>query len=261
MVYIFRIVHFVWVVLIYLPLAMVSLMVVATMALTLTPLIGRSRAYRWTAVAWSHLLVSLLPVKIELQGYWPENPQLAGQGRSYVVVANHQSQFDIPVLLASFKLDLCWVMKQEIMKIPFVGFGAKALGNIPIDRRNGEKARAQISEALAQLNEGVGLMFFPEGTRSRDGRLLPFKTGAFRIAIQQQMPILPVAVIGSRKVNPPGTLWFRPGRVRVVAHPPIETRGLTERDVNQLMRQAYEWIDQQLAQDLSDPGARLAKHA
>jgi 1-acyl-sn-glycerol-3-phosphate acyltransferase len=256
----FRILHALWVLLIYLPLAVIGLTFAVLGVVLLTPWFGRSRTYRWCAVNWARLLVALLPMKIEVVGAWPKGtlrdyqaPELdvktpaatsdnpAPSAKPYVVVANHQSQFDIPVLLKVLGLDLCWVMKQEIKLIPLVGIGATMLGNIAIDRKNGEKARAQISAAVSQMSSDVGLMFFPEGTRSRDVPLLPYKSGAFRIAIQQQMPILPVTIVGTRNINPAGTFWLRPGCVKVMVHPPIRTEGLDERHVGDVQKQVREW--------------------
>jgi 1-acyl-sn-glycerol-3-phosphate acyltransferase len=255
-----RIFHPLWVLLIYLPLAVVSLAVAVFGVVLLTPFFGRSRTYRWCAVNWARLLVALLPMKIEVVGEWPRGilrdfaaPELASKStadltaasaasaKPYVVVANHQSQFDIPVLLKVLGLDLCWVMKQEIKLIPLVGIGATMLGNIAIDRKNGEKARSQIAAAVQKMSGDVGLMFFPEGTRSRDVPLLPYKSGAFRIAIQQQMPILPVTIVGTRNINPAGTFWLRPGCVKVMVHPPIRTEGLDERHVGDVQKQVRAW--------------------
>ena len=128
------------------------------------------------------------------------------------------------------KLDLKWVMKQELRKLPAIGIGCEKAGHIFIDRRNPQQAAKAITEALERLGTGIGILFFPEGTRSPDGHLLTFKKGAFRTAIDQQMPLLPVTLVGTRDILPARTLRLCPGKARMVIHPPIETEGLTVDD-------------------------------
>ncbi|GAB4189706.1 MAG: lysophospholipid acyltransferase family protein [Wenzhouxiangellaceae bacterium] len=242
-----RFIHQLWIWLIYLPLVLITMLIAASLTILLVPLIGASRAGRLTALPWARMVTQLLPARVELSGHWPLDEHC-----SYVVVANHQSQFDIPVLFGWLGLDLRWVMKREVMRIPGLGYGAKTLGHIPIDRRRGSEAREQIRQAVSGLSDGIGLMFFPEGTRSRDGRLLPFKSGAFHIAVEQQLPLLPITIIGSREIMAPGSLMIRPGTIRVVVHPPISTTGMDETAVSQLKEQVRQWMAGQLAGATAD---------
>jgi 1-acyl-sn-glycerol-3-phosphate acyltransferase len=133
-------------------------------------------------------------------------------------------------------------MKMELRKIPAIGIGCEKAGHIFIERRNPKQAAEAIRLALARLGEGVGLLFFPEGTRSPDGRLLPFKKGAFRTAIDQQIPLLPVTVVGTRDILPARSLRLFPGTARMVIHPAVETRGLTVDDVETLMARTRDII-------------------
>jgi len=110
-----------------------------------------------------------------------------------------------------------------LRKIPGIGVGCEKAGHIFIDRQNPRNARASVEKALAQLGDGIGILFFAEGTRSLDGRLLPFKRGAFRLAIEQKLPVLPVTLLGTREVLPAKTLRLFPGRVTMLIHPAIET--------------------------------------
>jgi 1-acyl-sn-glycerol-3-phosphate acyltransferase len=142
-----------------------------------------------------------------------------------VVVSNHQSQYDILLIYGWLKLDLKWVMKKELRKIPGIGIGCEKAGHIFIDRQDPMQARKAIKDALDRMTRGVGILFFPEGTRSRDGRLLSFKKGAFRLAIDQELPLLPVTLVGTRNVLPARSLSLFPGRIKMVIHPEIDSKG------------------------------------
>jgi len=176
---------------------------------------------RWANMAiaarWARLIAWLTPMRVVIDG-----AEHIDRERGYVLVANHVSQYDIPLIYGFSGLDLRWVMKAEIGKLPFIAQGCRALGHIFIDRRDPEQARAAINNAVAGLPTGTGVLFFPEGTRSRDGRLMQFRKGAFRVAADRGLPILPVTVIGTRELLPPGSIRIRPGTVRLVLHPPIQ---------------------------------------
>ena len=218
-----------WQWLVYIPLAILVTVGGALLAMLLAILVSPRLANLYIAVPWGRILCAAAPVRVELEGL--ENLDTR---QSYVLVANHQSQFDIPVIYGYCGLDLRWVMKAELRKLPFVAQGCRAIGHIFIDRGDPDQARATINRAVARLKPGTGILFFPEGTRSRSGRLLAFKKGAFRVAIDRQMPILPVTVSGTREVMPPGSIRLRPGRVRLRFHPPIATAGLTVGDLRSL---------------------------
>ncbi len=140
-------------------------------------------ASRHIAANWGKLMCWLTPVLVTVDG--AEN---ADPNRTYVVVSNHQSQFDIFLVYGWLNLDLKWVLKAELRKVPGVGIGCEKAGHIFVDRRNPEKARTSVIDALARVGDGVGVLFFAEGTRSPDGKLRPFKKGAFRVAATQQLP-------------------------------------------------------------------------
>ena len=177
-------------------------------------------ASRYVAANWGKLLCWLTPVWVSVDG--AEN---ADPSKSYVVVCNHQSQYDIFLVYGWLKLDLKWVLKAELRKAPGVGIGCEKAGHIFVDRSNPDQARKAVSDALEDVGDGVGVLFFAEGTRSPDGRLRPFKKGAFRVAATQNLPVLPVTIIGTRDIQKPKSLLIFPGRIRMVIHPAIEARG------------------------------------
>lgn len=229
--------------LIYLPLAVLATLLSALLAVPLALLVSPRLANLWVAVHWGRVLAWLVPVRVQVEGLDRIDP-----GQSYVVVANHQSQFDIPVVYGWIGLDLRWVAKAEVGRIPFVAAGCRAIGHVFINRSDPAQARTAINRTVARLKPGTGLMFFAEGTRSRSGELLPFKKGAFRVAIDQQLPILPVTVTGTRNILPADSLRIRPGRVRMIVHSPVSTEGLTHEQAGELRRRCHAVIASALPQ-------------
>ena len=201
-------------------------------------LVSPSFSSRYVATFWARVCAWLTPIWVSVEG-----AEYASPNQSYIIACNHESQYDILLIYGWLDLDLRWVMKQELRKIPGIGIGCEKIGHIFVDRSNPEQARGAINKALNVLTSGIGILFFPEGTRSRDGTLLPFKKGAFRVAIEQQLPLLPMTVIGTREVLAAKTLRLFPGRVKLVIHPPIETRGMDLSDVRALIEQSRSTID------------------
>jgi 1-acyl-sn-glycerol-3-phosphate acyltransferase len=150
--------------------------------------------------------------------------------RAYVVVANHASTAD-PFLLSWLPWDMQWVAKEELFQIPVLGSLLRLSGDIPLRRGEGESVRVMLSSCRHALQHGLSVMMFPEGTRSRDGGVRPFKDGAFRLAIEAGVPVLPVAIAGTHRCMPKGSPWF--GRARAIARilPPIDTAGMTLDDL------------------------------
>jgi len=223
--------------LIFLPVVAVLTLVFSTLTVIFAWLVSPHFASRVFAVTWAKIASLLTRMRVAVEG-----AEHAQRNRSYVVASNHQSMFDILVIYGWLKLDLKWVMKAELRKIPAIGIGCEKAGHIFVQRRNPKQAAQAITDALARLGEGIGILFFPEGTRSPDGRLLPFKKGAFRTAIDQQLPLLPVTVIGTRDILPARTLHLFPGKARMVIHPPIETAGMGVDQLDAVMQRTRETI-------------------
>lgn len=234
---------YVW--LIFVPLVVVLTLVFSSLTVLFSILVNSHFASRVFAVTWARWLAWLTPISVTVEG--EDN---ADRNRSYVVISNHQSMYDIIVIYGFLALDLKWVMKQELRKIPAIGIGCEKAGHIFIDRRNPQRAKQALNEALARLSHGIGMLFFVEGTRSMDGRLLPFKKGAFRTAIEQQIPILPVTLIGTREILPNGTVRLFPGAARMVVHPCIETEGMDASQTEELMAYSREIIASAMPQEL-----------
>jgi len=234
----------IWQWLVYIPLAVVATVLAALVAVPLALLVSPRLANLYVAAPWGRVLTWLVPVRVDIEGL-----DQIDRSQSYVVVANHQSQFDIPVIYGWIGLDLRWVAKVELSRIPFVAAGCRAIGHVFIDRSDPDQARQAINRAVGRLGQGTGLMFFAEGTRSRSGALLPFKKGAFRVAIDQQLPILPVTVIGTRDILPAHRFGIRPGRVRVIIHEPLETTGMRTADMRALRGSCHQRVASALPHD------------
>ena len=188
----------------------------------------------------------MTPVRATVEG--AEN---ADQSKTYVVVCNHQSQYDITLVYGWLKLDLKWVLKKELRRIPGVGIGCEKAGHIYVDRSKPELARKAVKDALDSVGDGVGVLFFPEGTRSLTGKMGPFKKGAFRVATSQKLPILPITLIGTRDIQKAKSLLVVPGKMRMVIHPAIEVTGSEDPEaIRELMTKTRETIASALPPEL-----------
>jgi 1-acyl-sn-glycerol-3-phosphate acyltransferase len=145
----------------------------------------------------------------------------------YVFMCNHQSNFDIPVLLGNLPVQFRWLAKAELFKVPIFGRAMHAAGYISIDRSDRQSAFESLQKAADVLRGGVSIMVFPEGTRSLDGVLKPFKKGGFVLAIEAGVPVVPVAIRGTHGIMPKGKRLIRPGDVTVCIGEPIATTPYT----------------------------------
>ncbi|MEA3221907.1 MAG: lysophospholipid acyltransferase family protein, partial [Thermodesulfobacteriota bacterium] len=164
------------------------------------------------------------------------------KGRSYIIISNHQSQYDILALVTKLGIQFRWIIKKDLLKAPLFGYALYASKNIFIDRSNTKQSIESINEGLKRLPPGTSVMVFAEGTRSPDGKIHPFKKGGFVMAIDNSLPILPVTVNGGRKVLPKGSLVFSPGPMEVVVANPIDTTGYTRKDLEKLMERTRNTI-------------------
>lgn len=172
---------------------------------------------------WAARLVERVGIELTVRG----EEHVSGS-RAFLVMSNHQSHFDIPVLYRALPLPMRMVVKKELFRIPVWSSAMRAAGFIEVDRKHGRQAYEKLAQAGQHLLEsGMSLWISPEGTRSVDGRLLPFKRGGFRLALAAGLPILPVTIAGTRQVHQKGTRSIRCGRaVEVIVHAPIETKSL-----------------------------------
>jgi 1-acyl-sn-glycerol-3-phosphate acyltransferase len=160
-----------------------------------------------------------------------------------VFMANHSSSFDIPALYAALPVQFRWLAKKELFDVPFFGVALKRIGYIPVERSDSRKSLVALKAAAQRVKDGTSVIVFPEGTRSPDRNLLPFKGGGFILAIQSGMPIVPVVIVGTRDITPQGSLSVTAADVTIRILPPIETAGLKSADRGPLSDQVRQSID------------------
>jgi 1-acyl-sn-glycerol-3-phosphate acyltransferase len=166
--------------------------------------------------------------------------------RPYLFVMNHQSQVDICVAFRAVPVNLRFLVKEELRNVPFLGWYISAMGMVFIDRRERLRSLRQLQTVTELLSTGHSFLSFPEGSRSRDGRLRRFRVGVFLAAIEAGVPVLPVAVEGAAEILPVGTFTVRPGIIRVRFGKPIETEGLEPEDRAELAQRARAEIERML---------------
>jgi 1-acyl-sn-glycerol-3-phosphate acyltransferase len=198
------------------PAVAIYTVVLGTASLISTLFDSRGNFGHRCARAWSWLILKTTGVEVSVEGLDRLDP-----ARSYVFAANHQSIYDIPILFASLPFQLRIIAKDSLGRIPFMGWHLQRTGHVLVDRA---RPGAGVVRKMARLvKAGHSLIVFPEGTRSTDGSVAPFKGGPFMIALQAALPVVPISVVGSRHVMFRGELTVRPGRVAVIVHEPIET--------------------------------------
>jgi 1-acyl-sn-glycerol-3-phosphate acyltransferase len=197
------------------------------------------RKHFW-AYIWCKGLLKILGIKIEVI----KNKELP-KG-IYIFMSNHQSQLDIPVLEKVLKpYNIRFLAKKSLFKIPFFGWGIKALGYVPVEREDPREGLKSVLACIERIKKGFSLVIFPEGTRSPTGELLPFKLGGFIIPLKSKIPVVAVSIWGTRDILPKGALWFRISsrkKVKVYIDEPIETKDLSGKDKERLAQLVREKI-------------------
>ena len=182
---------------------------------------GESTAHK-VAHIWGKLFLVLTSTKVKVIG--AENVL---KGKPQIFMANHQSDLDILIVLAYVPVQFRWIVKKELFDIPIFGAAMKKAGYIEIDRQHHESAMISIEKAVRKIREGMSVMSFPEGTRSRDGNIGAFKQGMFHLAIKSGIPIVPISIIGAKEIMPKRSLLINPGKgkVTLVMDKPIDVTG------------------------------------
>jgi 1-acyl-sn-glycerol-3-phosphate acyltransferase len=162
-------------------------------------------------------------------------------------MANHQGAFDIFALLAYLPVDFKWVAREEIFRIPILGWAMAAAGYISIDRKGKKKAMESVERAVAKIRDGASVLVFPEGTRSPDGEIHPFKRGGFTLAVKAGVPIIPISIRGSRNVLPRSSLRVRPGRIEIIVGKCVRTDDRSLADRGSLMEEVKKAIEKNVA--------------
>lgn len=191
-----------------------------------------TQVHRYCAVPWAKGILQVCGIKVKVKGKAGLNPSVP---RIYMV--NHQSFFDIFILLAHLPVNFKFILKQELMRIPLLGPAMKGARYIAIERDDPRKAVESMNQAAEKIKDGASVLIFPEGTRSRDGRLQPFKKGGFSLAVKAGCDIVPVVIIGSARIASKGSLRIQKGWVKMHIGNPVLLSGSTKRDVPRIMEQ------------------------
>jgi len=193
----------------------------------------RERAIATARRYWADGLLWAAGCELDAEGFdeLPDEP--------VIFLFNHQSMLDIPVCFAATGRNFRFIAKKEVAYIPLIGWFVWAMGMIFIDRKNLDRAKESLEQAGQVVREGACVLGYPEGGRSRDGRIKPLKKGLFMLALNAQVPVVPVALEGTLDVLPSDGFRIRPGKVRVKAGTPIQTAGMTLDDRDVLMEQVH----------------------
>ena len=201
-----------------------SCIVVATLVLGVFVLLAypfdrSGKVGHYYAKLWGKLALLANRVKVKVEGM----ERLSGKG-PYIFMSNHQGYYDIFALLSHLPYQFKWLAKKELFSVPFLGWTMTAVGYISVDRGGTRDTVEAMNEAAQKIRDGMSVVIFPEGSRSPDGSIQPFKKGGFTLAIKSKVPIVPVAISGSREIIPKGKLAVNAGEIRISVAHPIETK-------------------------------------
>jgi 1-acyl-sn-glycerol-3-phosphate acyltransferase len=208
----------------------------------------------WCARTWSRFILVTTGVRVDVTGLEQLDP--AG---TYVFVANHQSFYDIPILFWSLPHQLRIIAKESLGQVPVIGWHLRRTGHMLVDRSRPD--RAKIFDWAARLTKnGLSLILFPEGTRSVDGRVGKFKAGTFFLALDANLRVVPLSIVGSRHVMLKGRIATYPGRVKLIVHPPIDTTGMSSRNAREFAERVRQIITPEAESDMAvrPPGVEAA---
>jgi 1-acyl-sn-glycerol-3-phosphate acyltransferase len=191
---------------------------------------GTENSIHKVARLWARIILFLSGVKVEVKGV--ENVLM---DRPQIFMSNHQSGFDIFIVLAFVPGQFRWIAKKELFRIPVFSQAMKKAGYIEIDRQRHEKAMESLKVAAQKIREGKSVMSFPEGTRSKDGRIKTFKQGMFHLALEAGVPIVPITIIGASEIMPKRSLKINPGKITMVIDKPIDVSPYTPETRHELI--------------------------
>ena len=190
---------------------------------------------------WAWLTVRLFLLPVTVKGRENLKP-----GQSYVFVSNHQGAFDIFLIYGFLNRNFKWMMKKSLRKIPFVGKACESAGHIFVDRSSPKKVLATMRQAESSLKDGVSLVVFPEGARTFTGHMGYFKRGAFQLADELQLEVVPVTIDGSFEILPRTGKWIHRHRMILTIHEPIPPKGRGTENIKASMNEAYVAVESAL---------------
>ncbi len=218
-----------------LPLIIVSTVITSILTLILSPLLPNNKTSYIPAIVWGRFCCHVLLIRVKISGL-----QNIDKNRSYIVTPNHQSIFDILAVYGWLPLIFKWMMKKELREVPFIGSACEAAGHIFVDRESPVAAKNSLIKAAEQLINGNSTVIFPEGTRTKTGKVGKFKRGAFLLAIELQLPIIPITIKGSYERF--RNKFIYPGVIEMKIHPPVDVHSFSIENSSDLVRQVQEIV-------------------
>ena len=232
--------------------AVLSVMAIVFGILLAAPFLGPRRAFFTVGPWWARQMFWIGGITCEVRGWEALPEEIRGGGRPVVFMSNHESQLDPPLLIGAIPVPAVYIAKKEVKYIPFVGWAAMCAGVIWIDRGNHERAVASIREAAKKVHGGRNVVIFPEGTRTPTGELLPFKKGGFNLAMEAEVPIVPVATVGGYQTLPRGARGVKPGRYAVRFGEPVYPGDCLDREA--LMKEVRSRIEALITEARAETG-------
>jgi 1-acyl-sn-glycerol-3-phosphate acyltransferase len=224
--------------LVFLPLGILITLICSAIIIIMLPIAGNAKWGSYPAMFWARALCAISLVRIKVEGQEHLDPKA-----SYIFVANHQSLYDIPLVYGWLKNNFKWIIKKEFRKMPVMGYLCYRMGHIFIDRSNPMRAKQSLDQAKQNLKKGnTSIFLFPEGTRTRNGQVGRFKRGAFTIARDLHLPIVPVSIIGAYEALPKGLNCIIPGKIKIIFHQPIDTTHLTDDNLSEMVDNVREIV-------------------
>jgi len=223
------------------PNLLIITILVALATIILSPLLPNHKLSYYPARWWSRITCKLTFVRVKVIGLEKLNPN-----QSYVFALNHQSIFDVFVVYGWLPFIFKWMMKAELRKIPLIGKACESAGHIFINRSSPIEAKRSLENAKLHLKNGVSLVVFPEGTRTRTGEIAAFKRGAFRMATDLSLPIVPVTIRGSFERMPRNSFNINPGLVEIIIHNPIEVASFLPDKTSELIQKTWDEVNSSL---------------
>ncbi len=219
-----------------------SCIVIATLALGVIALVSylidrKGRIGHYCARLWGRIALLANGVKVKVEGL----DNVKGTG-PFIFMSNHQGSYDIFALLGHLPFHFKWLAKKELFSIPFFGWTMSAAGYISLDRQGTRETVEAMNQAAQRIRDGMSVIIFPEGSRSPDGTIQPFKKGGFTLAMKSKAPIIPISLAGSREIMPKDRLTASAGEIRIKIGEPIDTASYSLKERNLLMEKVRETI-------------------
>jgi len=227
--------------LVILPGIVISTVVMSSLSLLVSLFSSTGRMQHKLAKAWAYSILRIASIKVSVEGLDNVPP-----GGSYVFISNHQSYFDVPVILPKIAAQFRFLAKKPLFSVPFIGYHLKRSGHLAVDSTDPRESLKSMSEAARVIQEkGISILLFPEGGRT-EGELAPFKDGAAYIAIKAGVPVVPIGLIGTGSILPVHGRVIRPGPVVMGIGKPIATIDLTLQDRSRLTQELHQRVSELL---------------